>query len=81
MKLALFAAVTMAGLVFIYRYCFQGRDVRVSDDWLRDMRAAEGAEDFAREMDDSRVVRPPEPCIPSLPVHPGIESRYTEPVK
>ena len=59
MKLALFAAVTMAGLVFIYRYCFQGREVRVSDDWLRDMRAAEGAEDFAREMDDSRVIPPP----------------------
>ena len=77
MRLALFAAVTMAGIVFIYRYCFHGREVRMGDKWLKAMRAAEGAEDFAREMDESRVVLP----RPSLPVHPGIESRYTEPVK
>lgn len=69
-------ALVALGVAALYRFLFQHED-RLSDEWLRDIHAAEGAEAFARDMDESRIIRP----RVSLPVHPGIESRYTEPVK
>jgi hypothetical protein len=45
-------------LAALWRFLFT-REERLSEEWLLDMRKAEGAEEFAREMDDSRIVRAP----------------------
>jgi hypothetical protein len=59
-------------LLALYRWAFVRED-RLSDAWLRDMAAAEGAEEFARDMDDSRIIQP-------RTVLDGPTSRYDRPV-